>query len=201
MTKLLIASNNSGKLKEYRTLLRDFDFELLTPFQPGIYLQVDENGQTYKENALLKAVAFARESGCITLADDSGLEVDALNGLPGIHSARFSPKPGANDADRRAYLLEKLRDKPRPWTARFCCSIVLVSQEGDLRFSEGYCYGEIIPEERGQNGFGYDPIFLIPKLGRTMAELSLQEKNQLSHRALAVQSAKTHLRELLGNPI
>jgi XTP/dITP diphosphohydrolase len=201
MTKLLIASNNSGKLKEYRTLLRDFDFELLTPSQLGIHLQVDEDGQTYEENASLKAAAFAQESGCITLADDSGLEVDALNGSPGIHSARFSPKPGANDADRRVYLLEKLRGKPRPWTARFCCSIVLVSREGDLRYAEGFCYGEIIPEERGENGFGYDPIFLIPNLGRTMAELSMQEKNQLSHRALAVQSAKTHLRELLGNPI
>ena len=201
MTKLLIASNNSGKLREYRTLLRDFDYELLTPLQLGIDLQVDENGQTYKENASLKAVAFAQKSGCITLADDSGLEVDALNGLPGIHSARFSPKSGANDADRRLFLLEKLKDKPQPWTARFCCSIVLVPQMGDLRFSEGFCYGEIIPEERGENGFGYDPIFLIPKMGRTMAELSLQEKNLLSHRALAVNSAKSHLRELLGNSI
>jgi XTP/dITP diphosphohydrolase len=125
----------------------------------------------------------------VTLADDSGLEVDCLNGAPGLHSARYSPHPGASDADRRALLLANLRDLPRPWTARFRCTVAIATPEGGLFFADGQVRGEIIPEERGENGFGYDPIFLIPELGLTTAELTMAEKNRLSHRARAVKSA------------
>lgn len=190
MPKLLLASNNRGKLVEIQTLLEDLEFELVIPSQIGLDLEVDESGLTYAENAALKGQAFARASGLLTLADDSGLEVDALNGAPGIYSARYSSKPGATDADRRAYLLEQLKSCPQPWGARFRCVITLATPAGEVRFAEGICPGEIIPEERGQNGFGYDPIFFLPELGLTMAQLDLDEKNTLSHRARALQAAR-----------
>ncbi|MBN2550899.1 MAG: RdgB/HAM1 family non-canonical purine NTP pyrophosphatase [Anaerolineales bacterium] len=199
MSKLLLASNNPGKLIEIQALLQDLEVELVTPALLGLELTVEENGQTYAENAALKGLAFARLSGMLTLADDSGLEVDALDGLPGLHSARFSPKPGASDADRRRYLLERLEGTPPPWPARFRCLIALVTPAGVVRSTEGVCSGEIISQERGQNGFGYDPIFLIPQLGRTMAELSMDEKNQLSHRARAVLAARPYLADYLRN--
>lgn len=195
--KLLLASNNAGKLREMQALLEDVEIELLLPKHIGLTLDVVEDGSTYAANAALKAQAFRRASGLLTLADDSGLEVEALGGAPGIYSARYSSKPGATDADRRHYLLENLRDKPRPWRARFYCAIALADPEGKLRFTEGICPGEIIPEERGNDGFGYDPIFLLPELGRTMAQLSLPEKNLLSHRARAVQAARAYLLEYL----
>jgi XTP/dITP diphosphohydrolase len=197
MSKILIATNNTGKLKEIEALLDDLDVQLLTPSQIGIDLVVEENGQTYAENAALKGLAFARASGLITMADDSGLEVDKLDGKPGLHSARFSSKPGATDADRRAYLLERLRGKSRPWLARFRCVIALATPAGQVYFAEGTCEGEIIPEERGQHGFGYDPLFKLQNLDKTMAELTMEEKNRLSHRARAVLAARPKLVELL----
>jgi XTP/dITP diphosphohydrolase len=195
MSRLLLASNNRGKLIEIQSLLEDLDIELLTPDQIGLNLTVDETGVTYQENAALKGQAFAEVSGLLTLSDDSGLEVDALNGLPGLHSARFATQPGADDADRRRYLLECLAGKPRPWTARFRCLVALVIPKGEIQFTEGICPGEIILEERGQNGFGYDPIFLLPDIGCTMAELNMEQKNQLSHRALAVKAARKTILE------
>ena len=198
MPKILIATGNKGKLLEIQALLKDPGLTLLLPAELGIQLNVEENGSTYETNAAVKAMAFACASGLLSLADDSGLEVDALDGLPGVRSARFSPLPDANDADRRRYLLERLAGAPRPWTARFHCTVALARSDGKLRFAHGECQGEIIPEERGQNGFGYDPIFLFPELGRTMAELSMEEKNQLSHRARAVQAARPILMELLA---
>lgn len=206
MSKLLLATNNRGKLAEIQALLKELNLEvsLVTPAQIGLNLEVEEDGETYAENAARKAIAFAQASGLLTLADDSGLEVDALGGLPGIRSARFAPQPGATDADRRAYLLERLQGKPRPWTAHFHCTIALVQPEGSagegkIQYAEGICPGEIIPEERGQNGFGYDPVFLLPKLGRTMAELRMEEKNRLSHRARAIRAARPILIEFLTN--
>ena len=199
MSKLLLATNNPGKLVEIQALLQDLAVTLVSPAQLGLELEVDENGQTYAENAGLKSQTFARASGLLTLADDSGLEVDALGGLPGIRSARFAPQPKATDADRRAYLLQRLQGMPRPWPARFRCVIALSTPTGELQYAEGICPGIIIPEERGQNGFGYDPIFLIPELGRTMAELSMEEKNRLSHRARAVMAARPILYKLLTN--
>jgi XTP/dITP diphosphohydrolase len=122
--------------------------------------------------------------------------VDALDGAPGLHSARYSPKPGAKDADRRAFLLENLKDKPRPWTAHFHATIAIAKPTGEIEFAEGNCYGEIIPEERGTGGFGYDAIFLLSDLGKTMAELEMEEKNTLSHRARAVMAAMPMIKSM-----
>lgn len=196
MNKLLIATNNKGKVKELQDLLKDTGIDLLTPAQINLTLDVIEDGKTYAENATKKAIAFAKASGLVSLADDSGLEVDALNGAPGLYSARYSPNPDATDADRRAYLLQNLQDKPRPWTARFHATIAIAIPNGETHLAEGICEGEILHEERGTGGFGYDPIFLLADLGKTMAELSMDEKNHLSHRARAVMNAKPVLKKL-----
>jgi XTP/dITP diphosphohydrolase len=199
--RLLIATNNPGKVKEFQQLLSDLPgVALVTPKQIGISLSVAETGSTYAENAVLKARAFAQESGQMALADDSGLEVDALEGAPGLFSARYSTKPGANAADRRAYLLENLAGKPQPWTARFRAVLaVSIPREEQVSVFEGVCPGEIVAEERGDNGFGYDPIFFIPEQEMTMAQLSDVEKNRISHRGRAVQAALPTLRELLAS--
>jgi XTP/dITP diphosphohydrolase len=194
---LLIASTNPGKLREIADILEGFPGQLILPADLGIQLSVEETGETYRENAALKARAYCKASGQVTLADDSGLEVDALDGKPGLHSARYVIKPGATDADRRGALLENLKGKPRPWTARFRCSVAVVSPNGKLEFFDGHVEGEIWPEERGANGFGYDPIFYLPNLGRTMAELTDSEKNHLSHRGIAVEKARPVLERLL----
>jgi len=196
MRKLLIASGNPGKLDEIRAILEGLNLELVIPQQLGLEQDIHESGETYAENAAKKATAFSAASGLATLADDSGLEVDALGGLPGIRSARFSPVPGASDADRRAYLLERLNGMPRPWQAHFHCTVALAIPGMEVLFTEGDCQGEIIPQERGSNGFGYDPIFLLPTMGRTMAELSMDEKNQISHRARALKAAIPLLTEM-----
>jgi XTP/dITP diphosphohydrolase len=212
MAPLLIATTNRGKLLEIQDLLPGF--ELVIPSDLGIELEVEETGQTYTDNASLKAEAYCRLSGRITLADDSGLEVDCLDGRPGLHSARYSPQPNASDADRRALLLRNLAAYPRPWLAHFHCTVAVAVpvspglQAGQgahsgqaapvrLYFSDGDCPGEIIPAERGSNGFGYDPIFLLQDLGLTMAELTRDQKNQLSHRARAVKAALPVLNHLL----
>jgi XTP/dITP diphosphohydrolase len=215
---LLIATNNQGKVKELQDLLNDTGIEFITPVQINLELDVIEDGHTYAENATKKALAFAQASGLISLADDSGLEVDALNGAPGLYSARYgsSNDEKLSDKDRRDYLIQNLKDKPRPWKARFHATIAvaipeslwtqaarhLKSQEHNpsghpvLQIFEGFCEGEIIPEERGTGGFGYDPIFLLSELGKTMAELSMEEKNRLSHRARAVMNAKPILDQI-----
>ena len=194
---LLIASTNRGKLREIQAVLSDLALDLVLPADLGLNLNVEETGTTYAENAALKARAYCQAGGLLTLADDSGLEVDALGGLPGVRSARFLPLPGASDADRRHYLLLQLAGKPQPWTAHFHCTVALAPPSGEVLYAEGDCPGEIIPLERGDNGFGYDPIFLLPELGRTMAELSTAEKNQLSHRARALKAALPLLRQFL----
>jgi XTP/dITP diphosphohydrolase len=220
MNKLLIATNNQGKVKELHELLTGTEILLVTPADIHLELDVHEDGSTYAENAAKKAIAFAQASGLISLADDSGLEVDALAGAPGLFSARYGSNNGEklSDAGRRQFLLQNLKDKPRPWKARFHATIAVAipealwsqaarrlsirehtltgTQAPGLHMFEGYCPGEIIPEERGAGGFGYDPIFLLPELGRTMAELSMDEKNRLSHRARAVMNARKTL-ELL----
>ncbi len=198
MPKLLLATNNPGKVREMQALLDDLGVQLYLPADLGLHLHVTEDGQTYAENAARKALAFARASGMIALGDDSGLEVDVLDGKPGLHSHRFAPWPDATDADRRAYLLQQLQGKPRPWTARFRATVAVATPGGDVRYALGECEGQIIPDERGTGGFGYDPIFLIPSLGRTMAELAMHEKNRLSHRARAIQNASQILKEWLG---
>ncbi len=196
MHRLLIATNNKGKVLEIKGLLARLDLTLLTPSDLDIRLEIPEDGLTYAENAAKKAVAFAKASGLPSLADDSGLEVDALDGKPGLHSNRFGPQP-ATDATRRRYLLEQLQGRPRPWTARFRATVAIAAPDQDVKIVTGECEGEIIPEERGESGFGYDPIFLFPDLGRTMAELGLEDKNRLSHRARAVLNCIPILDEIL----
>lgn len=187
--KLLIATNNKGKLREIQAIMQDLDLDLVLPADIGLELEVEEDGQTYAENATKKALAFSIASGLTALADDSGLEVDVLDGAPGLHSARYAPLPNASDADRRAILLLNLSRKPRPWTARFRATVAIASPGKEARTVEGVCPGEIIPVERGEGGFGYDPIFLVQGLEKTMAELDMEEKNRLSHRGQAVRKA------------
>ncbi len=194
--RLLIASSNKGKLAEIMALLQDIPLDAVLPADIGIELDVEEDGTTYAENSLKKALAYCQVSGLVTLADDSGLEVDALGGQPGIYSARFSGKPGATDAERRGFLLEKLKNFPQPWLAAFRSTVVIATPDGRTFTMEGECRGEIIPEERGTNGFGYDPIFQVEGLTRTMAELSMEEKNRLSHRARAILAARPVLMQL-----
>lgn len=197
--KLLIATNNQGKLKEIRAILQDLEFELVSPADLGLELEVEEDGQTYAENATKKALAFSQASGLNVLADDSGLEVDALDGAPGLHSARYSTLPNASDADRRATLLLNLSRYPRPWTARFRATVAFARPGSGVILAEGTCPGEIILEERGTGGFGYDPIFLVTGTNQTMAELEMDEKNRLSHRGQALWNAIPSLVELLGS--
>ena len=196
-TQLLIATNNPGKVREIRDLLGNLEILLITPADIGLDLHVQEDGKTYAENATKKALAYAHASGLVSLGDDSGLEVDALAGKPGVHSNRFGPEP-QTDLSRRRYLLEQLSGKSRPWSARFRATVAIATPGGTKKIITGLCEGEIIPIERGTNGFGYDPIFLLPELGKTMAELNTEEKNRLSHRGRAVQSAIPILKELFG---
>ena len=196
--KLLIASNNQGKLREIRAILKDLDIELVSPADLGLELDVEEDGQTYAENATKKALAFSQASGLTSMADDSGLEVDALDAKPGLHSNRFGIEP-YTDENRRAYLLQALSGKPRPWVARFRATVAIASPGRSVKLAEGICSGKIIPEERGTDGFGYDPIFLVNGSNQTMAELEMDEKNRLSHRGQAVRNAIPILIELLGN--
>jgi XTP/dITP diphosphohydrolase len=203
VTTLLLATNNRGKLVEILSILsanpaHTLDVNIITPEKIQLILEVEETGSSYAENASIKALAFSKASGLTTLADDSGLEVDALNGEPGIRSARYAPVPGATDATRRAYLLSRLQNQPRPWNAHFHCTVAIAEPDGAVHFSEGQVYGEIIAEERGTNGFGYDPIFFLPEIGKTMAELNMAEKNQLSHRGRAVQAALPVLHQLFA---
>ena len=202
MNKLLIATNNQGKVKELQDLLKDTGIVLITPAHINLDLDVIEDGLTYAENAIKKAIAFAQASGLISLADDSGLEVDVLNGAPGLYSARYGSSNGEklSDKDRRDYLIKNLKDKPRPWTARFHATIAIAIPNEETHLTEGFCEGQIIPEERGTGGFGYDPIFLLSEMGKTMAELSMEEKNRLSHRARAVMKAKDVLEALFSKP-
>jgi XTP/dITP diphosphohydrolase len=196
--RLLLATNNPHKISELSAILIGLEgIDVLTPKDLGIDLDVEEEGKSYAQNATLKALAFARAGNMITLADDSGLEVEVLNGEPGIYSARYSGKPGASDADRRHYLLQKLKDKPKPWTALFRCVIAIAAPLAVIQNFEGVCLGEIIEEERGSNGFGYDPIFLISGGDKTMAELDSQVKNEISHRGRAAAKAAPFLHHLL----
>jgi len=183
--KLLLATNNRGKVHEYRHLLTDIPFELVTLADAGVTAEVVEAGESLEENARLKATTLAAQSGLIAMADDSGLEVDALGGEPGRLSARYAGE-GASDKDRISYLLSRLKDVP--WekrTARFRCVIAVATPSGEVTLSSGECRGLITFEPKGRQGFGYDPVFYLPELGQTMAELPMEVKNQISHRGLA----------------
>jgi XTP/dITP diphosphohydrolase len=190
---ILLATTNHGKLREFRSLLKGLPIDSVSPGDINLTLDVPETGDTYAENAALKARAYYTTSGLTVLADDTGLEVDALDGAPGLHSARFSSLPGATDADRRAKLLRELAEKPRPWLARFQCVVAVAAPGREIELFHGSVEGEIIPEERGEHGFGYDRLFFIPAAGKTLAELDLAEKNAFSHRAVAVKRAIPYL--------
>lgn len=194
---LLLGTKNKGKLAELRALLDGLGVALLDPQNLDLKLDVDEVGADYASNASLKAATFSAASGMWCLADDTGLEVEALEGAPGLHSARLIG-PTGTDAQRRQRLLNLLAPHPRPWRARFLSVVALASPGGAIDLAEGECQGEIIPEERGEMGFGYDPIFLLHGIGRTMAELEMEEKNRLSHRANAIQAILPILRKRLG---
>jgi XTP/dITP diphosphohydrolase len=198
MRELLIATSNLGKIHEIRALLQDLPLRLISPADLGLEIRVDEDGKTYAENASKKALAFAGASGLAALADDSGLEVDALGGDPGLHSARYLQKEGATDAERRAYLLQNLSGTPHPWSACFRSCVAIAVPEHGVAVAAGECHGEIIAEERGSGGFGYDRIFFLPDMGCTMAELSMEAKNRLSHRAQAVVNARPILQNLIA---
>ncbi|MBN1569305.1 MAG: RdgB/HAM1 family non-canonical purine NTP pyrophosphatase [Acidobacteria bacterium] len=184
---IVIATRNSGKLREFQNLLLPVGSEILSLKDVSIEQEFEESGQTFAENARLKAIAYSRLTQFPVLADDSGLEVAALGGRPGIHSARYAGS-GASDSDRIRKLLQELSPFPGSRDARFVCALSLAQDGNILLESEGECRGIIIDEPRGANGFGYDPIFLFTELGITFAELSESEKNLYSHRAHAVTS-------------
>jgi XTP/dITP diphosphohydrolase len=188
MTKLLLATNNRGKLREYRMLLQGLPYDLVDLNESGVG-QVSEDGNSLEENAELKARVCAERSQLLTLADDSGLEVDALGGEPGPLSARYAGED-ASDDERIAYLLSRLGDVP--WSqrsARFRCVIAVATPAGEVELCSGECPGYITFEPRGEQGFGYDPIFYLPEPARTMAELPLATKNRISHRGQAARKA------------
>lgn len=198
MQRLLLATNNAGKLREYRSLFQGIPFQMVTPFDLGITAVVEENGATYEENARIKACALLNQSRLLTLADDSGLEVNALNGEPGVISARYAGE-GASDDDRVKFLLDKLKNAPEEKrTARFRCVIAIAKIDGCVEFCDGECKGIITFVPRGENGFGYDPIFYFPELGKTMAELPFDIKNRISHRGKAAQKARLILQKIAG---
>ena len=192
---IVLATLNPGKVRELVRLLGDLPIALVSLSAiPGASLP-PETGATYVENALIKARAGHQRTGHAALGDDSGLEVDALDGAPGLHSARFGG-PGLDDAGRVALLLERLRAVPREQrTARFRCVIAVVDEAGRERTVQGVADGEIATAPRGTGGFGYDPVFFYPPLGRTFGELSDREKERVSHRALAARAARALLSE------
>lgn len=196
--KICIATENIGKLDEINALLAGIPVELVTARQLGLDIHAVENGLSYTENAHIKAELYAAKTGLLSLADDSGLEVAALKGAPGLYSARYHPDPKATDADRRKYLLSQLANFPQPWKARFNCSICLYQPDGQFWHTTGVCKGFIVPEEHGENGFGYDSIFQVDGTNLTMAELSEPEKNRISHRARAVHAVIPIIERLLA---
>jgi XTP/dITP diphosphohydrolase len=200
MVKLLVATNNRGKVREYEEILEEGlpGIEITFPAHEGLDLDVEESGETFEENARLKAVEFARVSGLLTLADDSGLEVDALGGAPGVYSARYAG-PGTTDADRYRRLLTELAGvPPKARSARFRCVVALAGPEGVIGTAQGAVEGEIGFEPRGSMGFGYDPVFLVEGYDRlTMAELPPDEKNRISHRARALEAAMPLLKQAI----
>lgn len=193
--RLLLATNNPGKVREFRRLLDGLPFEIVTPAAAGITLDVVEDGDSYAANASKKALAFARAGGCLALADDSGIEVDALGGGPGMYSARYGG-PGLDDAGRLDLLLRELESVPDGERgARYRAVVAVAAPTGVLHLAEATFEGEIGREKRGERGFGYDPAFVVPG-GRTGAELSDAEKDAVSHRGKAVRDAAAYLRTL-----
>jgi XTP/dITP diphosphohydrolase len=198
MLRLLLATTNRGKAAEYRYLLKGLNVELKTLDEVGISQQAEENSSTFEENARSKAGFYGGLSGLLTLADDSGLEVDALGGEPGVRSSRYAGE-NATDAERVSFLLKKLEDVPREnRQARFRCVTAIALPDGSIKTFEGRCEGCIAFEPKGDNGFGYDPIFYLPEYGKTIAEIAPELKNRISHRGQAAIKAFALIGELAG---
>ena len=184
--KVILASKNPHKLTELSVILSQHGFEIALESEYGLDIDVDETGTTFEENSLLKAEAVMKASGLPVLADDSGLMVDALDGAPGVYSARYGHK--SSDGERTAFLLENMKDVPDDKrTAKFVCVITCLWPDGRKIVARGECPGVITREVHGKNGFGYDPVFYLPELGMTYAELPSEQKNAISHRARALQ--------------
>ena len=184
--KVILASKNPHKLTELSAILSQHGLELALESEDGLDIDVDETGTTFEENSLLKAEAVMKASGLPVLADDSGLMVDALNGAPGVYSARYGHK--SSDGERTEFLLENMKDVPdEKRTAKFVCVITCLWPDGRKIVARGECPGVITREVHGENGFGYDPVFYLPELGMTDAELLSEQKNAISHRARALQ--------------
>lgn len=196
--KLILASNNKKKLRELGEILSDMDVELLSQREAGCDFEVEETGTTFAENAYLKAKAVADATGLAAVADDSGLMVEALNGEPGVYSARYAPGGHeASDKEKYEYLLSKLVNVEHR-AAKFVSSICCILPDGSIIRNEGECRGEILREPAGAGGFGYDPVFMPQGYDRSMAELGTEVKNRISHRANALREFKKKLRELNG---
>jgi len=194
--KLLLATNNQAKVREYARLLKGIPYRIVSLKDIDISEQVEETGASFEENAVLKAERYAQLSGLITMADDSGLEVDALNGEPGVRSARYAGED-ASDAERIDFLLNKLAGIP--WdkrNAQFRCVIAIARPDGKVQTCQGQCRGVLTFAPLGDKGFGYDPIFYLPELHRTMAELPMSRKNAVSHRGKAADEARKILSDL-----
>jgi XTP/dITP diphosphohydrolase len=196
--QLLIATHNLGKVREYAHLLADLPLTLVSLSEVAVAWDIEETGETFEANAQLKAEGYCQATGLLTLADDSGLEVAALHGAPGVYSARYAGK-GASDADRYTLLLSHMADVPDDQRqARFRCVIAIAQPNQATQFIEGTCEGTIAHAPCGVNGFGFDPVFLLPARNQTMAELSHDEKNRLSHRGQAARKAADVLRWMLN---
>ena len=192
--RLILASNNAHKAREFREILAPLGIDVLTQSEAGCDFEADETGETFEENAYIKAEAAMRATGEAAVSDDSGLEVDALGGEPGVHSARYTGRHEDSDADRRAYLMKKLEGVEHR-SARFVSAICCVFPNGDRLDARGTCEGRIATYEKGENGFGYDCMFIPEGETRTMAELSADEKNAISHRGNALREFVRLLKE------
>ena len=194
--KVLLATQNKGKVKELQELLAGEDIEVLSLLDIENWEEVAESGSTFAENAALKARIAAQRTGLVSLADDSGLEVNALHGAPGVYSARYAGEPKDDDRNNEK-LLKELEGVPEDQrTARFRCALVVATPTGEEYLTEGVVEGRILTERRGKEGFGYDPLFYLPDFGRTMAQLNVNQKNKISHRAQAFRKAVPILKEL-----
>lgn len=194
MKKVIFATGNEGKMKEIREILGDLDIELLSLKDAGITADIEENGSTFEENAIIKAKAISQLTGEIVLADDSGLEIDYLNKEPGIYSARYM---GADTSYhiKNSNLIQRLEGVPdQQRSARFVCAIAAAFPDGTVKTVRASMEGRIGYEEKGENGFGYDPIFYLPEYGCSSAEISMEEKNKISHRGKALRAIKDELR-------